>query len=1099
MNPKLLEAVEICKELGWEKVAIDNIMDLPLGTAEQKKTALDGLKSGDWGEFALIEKNTYGWKSYVDIDQSILALYVVRLGAAAQRTANILNRAANHEMLIAVLAERGAKYAADFIHYACTSRRRTWEHSASVFGSVAVRLVDKLDLDIPQNVEYLKDWAVYAAAAMGIKSEVGYGETDFPSIDLIKKRFIAHTEVAVALNLPATGPFGEVFPAGVKLGWLSRERAMKLIFFALDASVRPGDRKVWLNVLDEIKISDGELCEHVQAFIPLLALGDSFVITRLAPTLIANAADGLLTEVLTAAFSGTTKKVKQLVLKAALAQKCPANVAEITPWLLVFACDADKHISSLGRKLMDKWNIQAELSEEEEAIQGLWQDTPPVWQVPAFALGEISPEALTDLAARLVGQAAVIHDVTTERFLAVANAVAYKDVAAARISLQGLRSDRQPLNLVSSWVKKENLQYGLDEKKYIRDLLMARDCVVTIHLGKLPCLLSTPSVDDLSITVPDLTTRLKLYKETGTDVLEADLFLALTRLNITTATDEEIKALGKLDVPIVLQSGEKMPAAAGQMVLDYLKDPIKEPIFAIDNYGHWQRNEITLPASMHGFPDRFSRYVTEKFSLFPLWGDAALTDVRWDEEVYHELGLVLRQVVTRATPLPKGAAINLLAAQRSMTADAAEDAMLAVSEAWARGLLRPGVANVNWLDWSPLPPPSHLAALVTALESIARDQLLSVVWPVLDELILVSLNTPRLAAGTAEVAQLIEILLPEVQHAVGNGKADRIALDLPGVRQLAQRGGSSKAVGIAQNMVNSLPAVSVAPKENTEAELDMNPPFDEVWVASKEELAEIDDGITFTISMTEVSVTKKYFLFTLALPDVSDRVFQVVKDGWYYDLENEGQCQAYSAAPGTETYTGNKENQVWLHWDTEQKKMVVCAHRNWIKGNDGPLNAAKCPPLSKSLLTLMIALLAQDGSATYYVPDMVRQYIASGKIGVGTIRNATKILLQSPIVSPAKLVRILEDDKKMLPVLWPILTESIGFAGIVVADGSAPPVWVNRILDNALRYAPYIKEAIKRGLIPAEDAEWSGLSQIASSRSKSAAVGKAKKLLTALL
>jgi len=43
-----------------------------------------------------------------------------------------------------------------------------------------------------------------------------------------------------------------------------------------------------------------------------------------------------------------------------------------------------------------------------------------------------------------------------------------------------------------------------------------------------------------------------------------------------------------------------------------------------------------------------------------------------------------------------------------------------------------------------------------------------------------------------------------------------------------------------------------------------------------------------------------------------------------------------------------------------------------------------------------------------------------------------------------------------------------------------------------------LTEAAKRGLIGAEDAQWIGLSEIASSKSKSTAVVKAKKLLTAL-
>ena len=46
MNPKLQEAVAIFKSLGLENATPENVMSLPLPTGEQKKTALEGLKSG---------------------------------------------------------------------------------------------------------------------------------------------------------------------------------------------------------------------------------------------------------------------------------------------------------------------------------------------------------------------------------------------------------------------------------------------------------------------------------------------------------------------------------------------------------------------------------------------------------------------------------------------------------------------------------------------------------------------------------------------------------------------------------------------------------------------------------------------------------------------------------------------------------------------------------------------------------------------------------------------------------------------------------------------------------------------------------------------
>lgn len=1103
MNQKLLEAVAIAKELGWENATQENVLSLPLGTPEQKRKALDGLSSGEWGGFAETEENTYSYRSYCGMDEKSLALFAVRIGVSAQRASNIL-RAFGNEIIVKAIASRGTKYASDFIGYACVSRRRAWEHSASAFGSVAVYLVDRLRLDIPQNVEYMKDWSAYAAAAMGLKAELRQrNETDLPGSDLIEKRFAEHIKTGIAVNAPATGPFGSVLPAGVKRGWLPREKAVEQVFTALDASVRPGDRKSWLGVLDDLDITDQELCSHIHSLIPLMATGDNAVVTRLAPVLVNGADDNLLTETLIAAFSATTKKARILVLKSALDRPCPKNVKSLAPWLSLLAGEKDKSVASLAARLMKQWKICADVFPEETTeIQGLWQATPPVWVAPAFELGDVSSAALTGLAARLVNQPSVVHDATAERFLSVANALAHQNPEAARASLRGLRpGDDFLLYSMVCWVKGENPKYGFDTDKKggVEHPLRARDYVVCLDLDKLPCLLSTPSMVDLTVTVPDLTSRLALYRETGTDALEADLFLAMTRLDVETKTPESVRALQKLDVPILLQSGKRLPATAGQAVLRYLDDPVKETAMDVNNYGWWCRADIAMPDSLCGFPDRLGAYLQELFSLFPLWGDVALREARWNEEVYHEKGLVLRQVAKRAAPLPPGASMNFLVAQRSSTHHAQEDSMKALSEVWERGLLRPGVADVSLLDWSTREP-SHLAALAAALDGIAREGLLSVVWPILDDLIGASLKAPRLLSGTAELAELIESLLPEVQSAVEKGLADNAALDLPCIRLLAQISGSSRAVAAARKVSDLLPPVRHAPNKEEVFAAAMDTPFIEVWPSDRKRAVLIDDGVSMTVDWADPTVAaKQTLLFTLTLPGISDRVFQVLK-GWTYDLETEGQCQAWPTAPGVAIFEREWKQSVWLRWDAKRKAIVACEHRDWVLGKDGPLTdkSVNASPLPLSFLTIIVGLLAQAEASVYYSPHLLKLLIENGQIDEKIIQRAMQTLLKYPAVSPAKLLRALEKDVKLLPVLWPMLTECIKAAGALTSTGEKPPVWINRVLDVALRYAPYLAESAKRGYIGADDASWVGLSDIASSMAKSAAIAKAKKLLALL-
>ncbi len=141
------------------------------------------------------------------------------------------------------------------------------------------------------------------------------------------------------------------------------------------------------------------------------------------------------------------------------------------------------------------------------------------------------------------------------------------------------------------------------------------------------------------------------------------------------------------------------------------------------------------------------------------------------------------------------------------------------------------------------------------------------------------------------------------------------------------------------------------------------------------------------------------------------------------------------------------------------------AYRNWIEGKDGFWCGTQVPPLSASLITVILGLLAQDGDAKYYTPELLWEHIGKGVVDIQIVRKATQTFLQGSVVSPAKLVRVLEKDIKLLYLLWPMLTECIKYAGELVLAGESPPVWVNRILDVTLRYAPYLLEAVNHGFI----------------------------------
>ena len=146
-------------------------------------------------------------------------------------------------------------------------------------------------------------------------------------------------------------------------------------------------------------------------------------------------------------------------------------------------------------------------------------------------------------------------------------------------------------------------------------------------------------------------------------------------------------------------------------------------------------------------------------------------------------------------------------------------------------------------------------------------------------------------------------------------------------------------------------------------------------------------------------------------------------------------------------------------------------------------------------MTIALASLAQDGESIYGAKSLVRRLVNEGDLSCELLRDITRELLAHEAISPAKLIRIIEKENELLSVFWVMLSECISHAGARTLKEKKPPVWVNRVLDIAIYYAGYLREAVKRGYIPADDGIWKGLSEIANSAAKSTAVKKAKSLL----
>ena len=1112
MASKLERAVEIYRSLGYEETAYEDILSLGIGTKEEQGIAREGLKSGEWVQIKQLSENSYGFAPVIDVDLKKLAVFAVRIGVEAKRAANVIGR--GDEIALQAIMDRGENYAVNFISAAESSNRRAWEHSLSVLGMLCLKLLHRMNLPIPESVEYMKDWAA-ASSVILLEAKKDYLFDDSFTLEKeeILRRFIEHIEKGISLNMPATGPFADLLFFGVENHLLSKEAAKEYIFDALYIAKRPGDRKAWAELLDKLGCVEKDFLERAENLIPLLGLGESPLIERFAPVLIENISEELLYPVLISCTSAKVKKTKKMLLNSVLKREKPKTANDFAEWLSLYLQDEDKSIAGLAEKLALSWGLALEQEESTKELQGLWRESPKLWEVPRFSLGDKTAESLTDMVALLSERKECVEDLLFEQFLALTNQIAYKNPEEAQISLAGIpNSDSGTLWTLGRWargieikpVEESRQRFWQGEKEIVkieyRELLTMRRELLFRTMGQWPCLLSTPSFEDLSISIEDFLERLSLYQaEKFSYVSEPDLQLALTRLDMETFSQEDISGytekLKELKLKIQLPSGEFLQdeegkdILLGELITAYLQDPYVEPVFFPGETPYW-KVELKMPESLKALPYRLSYSHNALFSIFPNWGDYSLTAVHRDFEVYHGQGIIMRQLARRRKPLSKGALMNWIAVFGRLSDENAEDALKANREAWERGLLLPGLADISYLDWSG-GELSNLANLAAAMDFMANEGMLSLVWKAACDTVEQALKMPRILAGTAEIVKFLRDYLDETIFAVEKKLASKEALEMKPIRILAGKSGSSKAVSYAKEILEKLGTIENTSKSKTIASVETPADFEKVWLPLPEGKSLLEDHVTFRVKGLELRKNEKVFQFDLDLPEDSDCSYQVVIAGWLYALAHEGQVSAGKIDRNGELI--EEENVAWLHYDSVQKKIVVSEFRNWRGGNKSPLEG-EATPYSKLFLSFAVALLAQDGESIYGAKSLFKELVQSGTLSLESLREITRLLLSYEEISPAKLVRIVEKERELLSICWGMLWECIKDAGAKTVETGKPPVWINRILDICIYYAAYLREAAKRGYISKEDALWPGLLEMANCGAKSIAVKKAKEL-----
>ncbi|MDR2255542.1 MAG: hypothetical protein LBE25_06050 [Arthrobacter sp.] len=1178
---KLAAAVEVFKELGWSTAATQDAARLPLGTPEQRATARAGLASGAWSRWGQDEKGRWGEHSFIDVDQARLALFATRQGVSVRRAARLLEAHASQGAIAEVVEERGAAFASAFVDAVSVPAHRLWEGAFSAFARHTLPLVAGMGLPIPENTDYLRDFALLAARSHAPASWPDAKDLTLPGgAELLPGRFAEHVRLAVELGVPAVGPLPDALRLGLERGWLGREEASGLALLGLQTAQRPSDRKAWCGFLAQpLALTPEELAAHADELVPVLSLGEGPLIEALAPPLIAAVTDEQLPEVALGALTVTTAKGRRVVLAALSGRGAPAAwsaggadgldelVAEIVrPW----AGSRDRVLAKAAAVFLGAWGLGAPetrvpdaagsggargvaaapggdtraggtaaggdtragagngaVGQEagrgagldagrgtDRAVPGAWLPTPPVWEAPELILDPPGPEAFRAAVAALGGR--VRPDVEGETFLAQLVALARHDEELARAEVLALPAGSWEVDQAQAWARgEERPNYWGDPET----LLGWRDLLAVATPGAVPVLLSTPSRVDGSVSGEALLTRLRRYAAEGASAREVDLLAALLRLDHASVSRQQREELRALEVPVLTIKGKETGYTAGELAAGHVGDPVIEPGWIrrgrAGGYsdGHIKRQRYETPASLKRASFKLAEapqyaYRDDPFTLMPFWGDALHGGASYGGA--NPEAWVWRQLARRAAPLSPGTALNLLTVQRDglETQDGA-GRLLALREAWERGLLRPGAAEARYLDWAH--EPQRLASVARTLLGLGLEEgLASVVWPVLDDFLSIAGAHTRLLAGASELAEAVLELTPGAIAALGSGLAEPRALRLPGLRDMAERSGSSRAVRAAKEAAELLDAAllahagdvaaaagaSAAPGEpgarggpaasgrDTAAPRLSEAAFLEAWGSEIVDPPVLDDGVEVDV-LEAADGSSTRLLVLLRLPGEAGSRFVVDKGSYFADLVEQHAFQADALSEGADPTapippgTGERRK---LRWDREAGRLEALK----FSGKTADL------AFPQSFVSLVLALVAQPGRRGASALDAVAQLCARHELGPTRVAAAARVLLTRAAVSPARLAAAVGKAPGLLGALWPLLTEPVAHAA---ALEGAPPRWLGGVLDAALDHAPVLREAACRGVMPAR---WDGLEELAARPGTATALKKARQLKEAL-
>lgn len=1075
-------------ELGWSTTTCEQALTLPLGPKELQTKVC-----------ALLRPPLSIPDDFLNEDRSIRVLYAIR---AAESPKNILWSGfhGSPEILARAFHNQGVSYVQKVGKHFTFEPENEFEgfyYSNYRLGVITAISDPEFNCPIPDNPDYLRAWGLMAAiSVVKLDRVTRYFDDDELSAELLEPRFDEHCQKAIELDLPLWGPWGYILSFQVNRGRGDRAQLIARLLTALEVEPRTQDRRIITEILTkELEVTTEDLRRHQEVIAQLLGTADPMYVNAFAAQLIPAVEESNLFDVALGALYVKTLKGQKIVLDALAKRNPPSlDIAEsFAPSLQTLADSADTQVAKRAADLMGKWGlVAASTSEKPEA--GMWRETPPLWEVPRFEPGEGTLEsviaALKDMptspGSGFVPRSITYSDLSVDIFLHRYHELARTDGQMAKRAIQGA-----PGNIRGGIVKTRAERSGISWwQNKDGSPVVHRDEAVLLFAQEMPCILSAPSFEDLRITLDDFLDRLEQYDQLGRAVQGPDLVLALLRLDLSGAdVDAAKQRLKNLNVPIKKNSlGSKTqqePKGNAAVVASvYLSEPYVEPTLKSAN-GTWFPLNLDTPRAISSLHDQLRKAAIHRQidpAAVPNWGDAAWVNLRWFPTLpVNALGKMAAQAARLSRPFGPGLAMNMLAIQRPTRRGELVGVREALWQAWERGILRPGVAGPRFLDWE-----VHVTSfkgVAATWEELARDGLLSVVWPLFDAVLTYAFKRSSTTPGASEIAEAMARLAPHVVAAVDSGVADKSALEAPGARAWAGKTGSSKVVKAAKQVVEALgevAGVQAQPQPVKKPQGRKVSNLTELWAPDESTTAVFHPETTMKVIAGETPSTAKELWTEFQLPQYPDQSFIIpVPLIFGFDVKKNDWRVFERLETPHRHFIGDYKRMYW-----DGTSMMVTESHDTITPIDPPR-----PAPQPVIVAALAGLSAGDSDQSYSTRNLLRGLIKRKRIGTASCRQAVQVLVASGGVwSPAKAMSIINKNPEFLPQLWPLITDTIAFA----AGEKTNPRWLNKVLDAALANSESLVYGTEAGHIKAED--WAGLVTIAAQKKASAARTKAQEL-----